>query len=251
MNKSVSEHRLVLLSSIALAGAFAALMLLLLLAPAAQGGSARAALYPRTIKLTDTKIARWAGVMKRAVVRAKPGLAARIVTTLPTGTTDGTQNVVLVLARVDISPRQSWYKVRLPILPNNTIGYVQPRYLTQASRQDGLQDSRRHRQELLADPPRRVLHPQQAHELQQPVLRADRFRNERPQSHSDRLAGRRLRRRARNEPAADHPRAHLARLHPHAERGHPGAGAADARGHAADDSLRLGRASRSKPRFPV
>ena len=126
MNKSFSEYRLALLSSIALAGAFAALMLLLLLAPAAQGGSARAALYPRTIKLTDTKIARWAGVMKRAVVRAKPGLAARIVTTLP----DGTQNVVLVLARVDISPRQSWYKVRLPILPNNTIGYVQPRYLS-------------------------------------------------------------------------------------------------------------------------
>jgi hypothetical protein len=51
------------------------------------------------------------------------------VTTLPTGTTDGTQNIVLVLARVDISPRQSWYRVRLPILPNNKIGYVQPRYL--------------------------------------------------------------------------------------------------------------------------
>ena len=130
MNKSVSEHRPVLLSSIALAGAFAALMLLLLLAPVAQGGSARAALYPRTIKLTDAKIARWAGVMKRAVVRAKPGLAAPIVTTLPTGTTDDTQNIVLVLARVDISPRQSWYKVRLPILPNNKIGYVQPRYLS-------------------------------------------------------------------------------------------------------------------------
>ena len=122
MNKSISEHRPVLLFSIALAGAIAVLMLLLL-APAARGGSARAALYPRTIKLTDAKIARWAGVMKRAVVRAKPGLAAPIVTTLPTGTTDGTQNIVLVLARVDISPRQSWYKVRLPILPNNKIGY--------------------------------------------------------------------------------------------------------------------------------
>ena|SRR2546430_4810154 len=112
MNKSVSQHRPLLLSSIALAGAFAALVVLLLLAPVARGGSAGAALYPRTIKLTDAKIARWAGVMKRAVVRAKPGLAAPIVTTLPTGTTDGTQNIVLVLARVDISPRQSWYKVR-------------------------------------------------------------------------------------------------------------------------------------------
>jgi hypothetical protein len=130
LNKSVSEHRLVLSSSIALAGAFAALIVLLFIAPAAQGGSARAALYPRTIKLTDNKIAHWAGVMRRAVVRAKPGLTAPIVTTLPTGTTDGTQNIVLVLARVDISPRQSWYRVRLPILPNNKIGYVQPRYLS-------------------------------------------------------------------------------------------------------------------------
>ena len=130
MSKFVSDHRPVLLSSFALAGAFASLIVLLLLAPTAQGGSARATLYPRTIKLTDAKIARWAGVMKRAVVRAKPGLAAPIVTTLPTGTTDATQNIVLVLARVDISPRQSWYKVRLPILPNNKIGYVQPRYLS-------------------------------------------------------------------------------------------------------------------------
>jgi len=105
-------------------------MLLLLLAPSARGGPATAALYPRTIKLTDGKVAHWAGVMKRAVVRAKPGLAARTVTTLPTGTTDGTQNIVLVLARVDISPHQSWYRVRLPILPNNKTGYVQPRYLS-------------------------------------------------------------------------------------------------------------------------
>src|SRR6476659_9686899 len=130
MNKSVSQHRPVLLSSIALAGAFAASVVLLLLAPAAQGGSAGAALYPRTIKLTDNKIAHWAGVMKRAVVRSKPGLAASIVTTLPTGTTDDTQNIVLVLSRVDISPRQSWYRVRLPILPNNKVGYVQSRYLS-------------------------------------------------------------------------------------------------------------------------
>jgi hypothetical protein len=130
MDKSAAQ-RPVVLSSIALAGAFAALVLVLLsLAPPARGGAGTAALYPRTIKLTDAKIAHWAGVMKRAVVRSKPGLAARIVTTLPTGTTDGTQNDVLVLARVDISPHQSWYRVRLPILPNNKVGYVQPRYLS-------------------------------------------------------------------------------------------------------------------------
>jgi len=131
MNKSAAENRTKLLTSIALAGAFAALVVTLLsLAPPARGGSGSAALYPRTIKLTDNKIARWAGVMKRAVVRSKPGLAASIVTTLPTGTTDDTQNIVLVLSRVDISPRQSWYRVRLPILPNNKVGYVQSRYLS-------------------------------------------------------------------------------------------------------------------------
>jgi len=126
MNKTASENRSTLLASIALAGAVAALVVTLLsLAPTARGGAGTSALYPRTIKLTDAKVAHWAGVMKRAVVRTKPSLAGRIVTTLPTGTTDGTQNVVLVLSRVDISPHQSWYRVRLPILPNNKTGYVQ------------------------------------------------------------------------------------------------------------------------------
>jgi hypothetical protein len=114
--------------TIALSGALG--IALLALASAAHGGSKSRAIYPRTIKLTDDKIAHWAGVMRRAVVRSKPGLASRIITTLPTGTTDRTQNIVLVLSRVDISPRQSWYRVRLPILPNNTIGFVQARDLS-------------------------------------------------------------------------------------------------------------------------
>jgi hypothetical protein len=126
MNKAASENRSTLLASIALAGAVAALLVALLsLAPSARGGAGSSALYPRTIKLTDGKVAHWAGVMRRAVVRSKPSLASRIVTTLPTGTTDGTQNIVLVLSRVDISPHQSWYRVRLPILPNNKTGFVQ------------------------------------------------------------------------------------------------------------------------------
>src|SRR5439155_19400394 len=128
MNKAASENRSTLLASIALTGAVAALVVALLsLAPAARGGAGSSALYPRTIKLTDAKIAHWAVVMRRAVVRAKPGLASRVITKLPTGTTDGTQNDVLVLSRIDISPHQSWYRVRLPILPNNTTGYVQKR----------------------------------------------------------------------------------------------------------------------------
>jgi len=128
MNTTVFENRRTLLAGLSLAGALA--VALLSLASAAHGSDNAAALYPRTIKLTDAKIAHWAVVMRPAVVRAKPGLASRVITKLPTGTTDGTQNDVLVLSRIDISPHQSWYRVRLPILPNNTTGYVQKRDLS-------------------------------------------------------------------------------------------------------------------------
>jgi hypothetical protein len=128
VNTSAFENRRALLASIVLAGALA--MTLLSLASAAQGGARATALYPRSTKLTDEKIAHWAVLMGRTVVRAKPSLASRVVTILPAGTPDGTQNDVLVLSRIDISPRSSWYWVRLPILPNNTLGYVQKRDLS-------------------------------------------------------------------------------------------------------------------------
>ena len=122
MNTSVFENRRALLASIALAGALA--VALLSIASAAQGGARAGALYPRSTTLTDDKIAHWAVLMRRTVVRTKPSLGSRMVTILPAGTTDGTQNDVLALSRIDISPRSSWYRVRLPILPNNSIGYV-------------------------------------------------------------------------------------------------------------------------------
>jgi len=128
VNTSFFANRRVLLASIALASALA--VALLSLASAAQGGSRAGALYPRSTKLTDDKVAHWAVLMRRTVVRAKPGLASRVVTTLPAGTTDGTQNDVLVLSRIDISPRSSWYRVRLPILPNNSTGFVRKRDLS-------------------------------------------------------------------------------------------------------------------------
>ena len=122
MKTSALENRRALFLTIALAGALG--IALLALASAARGSSGAQGLYPRTIKLTDDKIAHWAVLMRPAVVRTKPGLASKIITKLPSGTTDGTQNDVLVLSRTDISPHQSWYRVRLPILPNNTIGYM-------------------------------------------------------------------------------------------------------------------------------
>jgi len=128
LKTSALESRRAFVAIIFLAGTLG--IAVLALASAAHGGGKAQSLYPRTIKLTDDKVAHWGAVMRRAVVRTKPGLASRIVTTLPTGTGDGTQNIVLVLSRVDISPRQSWYRVRLPILPNNKVGFVQTRDLS-------------------------------------------------------------------------------------------------------------------------
>jgi hypothetical protein len=81
--------------------------------------------YPLTYKLTDDKVAHWAQVLTRAVVHAQPEASSRAVTKLDTMTTDGTHNIVLVLAQQDMSKSKTWYRVRLPILPNNSTGWVQ------------------------------------------------------------------------------------------------------------------------------
>jgi hypothetical protein len=85
--------------------------------------------YPRSYTLADDKIAHWAVVLRKSVVRAQPKASSRAVTTLDTWTTDETQNIVEVLKGVDVSKRVTWYLVRLPILPNNSVGWVQGRYL--------------------------------------------------------------------------------------------------------------------------
>jgi hypothetical protein len=74
--------------------------------------------------LTDSKIGHWADVLKSVVVHRQPNADSPAVVTLRTVTNEWTQNVVLVLAGIDISPSETWYKVRLPILPNNSVGWV-------------------------------------------------------------------------------------------------------------------------------
>ena len=80
--------------------------------------------YPVSTRLTDTKVAHWAQVLKRAVVHRQPKASSGAVTKLDTMTTDGTHNIVLVLEQKDTSAAQTWYRVRLPILPNNSTGWV-------------------------------------------------------------------------------------------------------------------------------
>jgi hypothetical protein len=62
---------------------------------------------------------RWSFVEQRAVVHAEPSGDAPVVTTLRTRTPEGTHNLVPTIARVP-----GWVKVRLPILPNNSTGWV-------------------------------------------------------------------------------------------------------------------------------
>jgi L,D-transpeptidase-like protein/putative Ig domain-containing protein len=86
--------------------------------------------YPLTYTMTDDRSAHWAPVIRKAIVRAQPLHSSRVVATLGTKTTDSeTQNLVLILSRRDVSPTQTWYRVRLPILPNNSTGWVQAGFL--------------------------------------------------------------------------------------------------------------------------
>jgi hypothetical protein len=114
---------------VALAG-FALLVTLLLL-PAAQAADGKAApktkatlSFPHSYLLTDNKIGHWATVVKYVNVHSKPSMASHVITSLDNVTGDGTQNLVLILDGLDLNQHQTWYHIRLPILPNNTTGWV-------------------------------------------------------------------------------------------------------------------------------
>jgi len=65
----------------------------------------------------------WAPVTRLVAVRSRPTRAARVVARLRTRTPEGTVNAVLLLERIERRGRL-WLKVRLPVLPNNTVGWV-------------------------------------------------------------------------------------------------------------------------------
>jgi hypothetical protein len=82
------------------------------------------ATYPRTIGLIDSKTAHWAMVVRQVGVHAQPNASSKLVTTLRMTLSDGTQTLLAVLQEHDQSSTQTWYRVRLPILPNNSTGWV-------------------------------------------------------------------------------------------------------------------------------
>ncbi|HEX4520373.1 MAG TPA: L,D-transpeptidase [Gaiellaceae bacterium] len=103
-------------------GALAAL--LLLPSAGASPTSKSKESFPHLSTLTNAKIGHWAPVVRVAGAHFKPSASSYVITRLPLTTSDGTQNVVLILSEDDVSPSQVWYKVRLPILPNNSTGWV-------------------------------------------------------------------------------------------------------------------------------
>ena len=65
----------------------------------------------------------WAPVTRLVAVRSRPAQSARVVGRLRTRTPEGTVNAVFLLERIELRGRL-WLKVRLPVLPNNTVGWV-------------------------------------------------------------------------------------------------------------------------------
>ncbi|MDQ3670651.1 MAG: hypothetical protein M3377_10300, partial [Actinomycetota bacterium] len=79
---------------------------------------------PRPHRLSDVNgISRYMGVGQPVAARATPSFGGKVVARLSTRTPEGTTNVVLALERVERGGRL-WIQARLPILPNNTLGWI-------------------------------------------------------------------------------------------------------------------------------
>lgn len=69
-------------------------------------------------------VSRWAFVTRKAIARANPDPRSKAVARLRLETQDGTDELVMVLERVTDLQQRRWVRVRLPILPNGTTGWV-------------------------------------------------------------------------------------------------------------------------------
>ena len=210
-------------------------------------------------RLSDVNgVSRFAAVLRRVASRARPSASARIVGHLDTKTPEGTTNIVLLLARVDRAA-SLWIKVRLAVLPNNTTGWV-PRTALGGYNEVTTHlvvDTTRLRATLYRRGRPIFEAPVGVGKLGTPTPRGQFYVRNELTRYADafygpvafgtsarsavphRLAGRRLRRHPRHERAARDPRPRLARLRAAAEHRRPAAGATDAPGHAAHDSLRM------------
>ena len=69
-------------------------------------------------------MSRWAYVLTKIPARARPSASAKIITRLDPLTPEQTQNLVQALDGQINKQGEYWVRVRLPILPNGSTGWV-------------------------------------------------------------------------------------------------------------------------------
>jgi hypothetical protein len=74
-------------------------------------------------------VSRWTVVRQQAVARARPSAGSAVVADLATTAPEGTPNLVTVVRARTASDGTLWVEVRLPVLPNGSLGWVQRRSL--------------------------------------------------------------------------------------------------------------------------
>jgi lipoprotein-anchoring transpeptidase ErfK/SrfK len=72
----------------------------------------------------DRHLSIWSTVRRAGPARSGPQRRARAVTWVGTYTPEGTDNALLILARVRDARGRVWVRVRLPVLPNGTTGWL-------------------------------------------------------------------------------------------------------------------------------
>jgi lipoprotein-anchoring transpeptidase ErfK/SrfK len=79
---------------------------------------------PVELEQPSKHVSYWATVRAAVPVRASPDMEGPVVATLETRTPEGTSNIVLVLRRTKDASGRLWLRIRLPVLPNDTTGWV-------------------------------------------------------------------------------------------------------------------------------
>lgn len=74
-------------------------------------------------------LSRWSAVRLPAAARAAPSTGSPVVARLATTTPEGTADVLTVLRARTGTDGQVWVEVRLPVLPNGSVGWVSRRSL--------------------------------------------------------------------------------------------------------------------------
>jgi hypothetical protein len=85
---------------------------------------------PRSVRLSDEfRRSRWAYVLRPTTARTRPSRRGRRLKRLRTRTEDGTPELVVAVRKRVNRDGRVWVKVRLPMRPNNTKGWVRRRDL--------------------------------------------------------------------------------------------------------------------------